>query len=190
MASFFPTRGNPHSWEIKSKDFLTPNNWNRRKKRNFCLEIVNILKRNDCHVYAVSMDKVNATGALPEATYIPLAFQRLIAKFYDEVIANADTGIVVCDWSSYQMDHHITACVGSMIGSRGMDVLRGGITYGSSMALPPLQVADLIAGTFRRCLDGQSHLQSLEAALLPLRYSNRGVRDIYGHPVDSILRLF
>ena len=42
------------------------------------------------------------------------------------------------------MDHHVTQCVVSMTVVRRMDAIVGGVTYGSSAALPPLQVADII----------------------------------------------
>ncbi len=85
-ANFFRPRGNPNSWEIKSVDFLTPNNWRRAYKRRFCFEIAGILGRNGCHVYMVSMEKARAVDALDEAKFLPLALQRLIAKFNNEVV--------------------------------------------------------------------------------------------------------
>lgn len=138
----------------------------------------------------VSMEKARAVDALEEAKFLPLALQRLLAKFNDEIICGATTGSIVLDWSTHQMDRHITNCVTAMTVSRSMELLRGGVTYGSSLALPPLQVADLIAGSLRRSLEGQVRLNELAAAFRDLHYANPGQLDINGYPVDSILRLF
>jgi hypothetical protein len=136
------------------------------------------------------MEKARAMDALEEAKFLPLALQRLIAKFNDEIVCGATTGSVVLDWSTHQMDRHITNCVTAMSVTRSLELLRGGVTYGSSLALPPLQVADLIAGTLRRSLEGQAYLDDLADAFRNLRYENAGAVDINGYPVDSILKLF
>lgn len=151
---------------------------------------MNILRRNCCHVYAISLEKAKAAGPLDESRFVPLAFQRLLAKFNDEVARNANTGSLVCDWSTHQLDRHLTNCVTSMVVAQQMHLMRGGVTYGSSLALPPLQVADLIAGTFRRSLEGQAYLDDLADLFSQLRYANPGQVDVLGYPVDSILRLF
>lgn len=186
----FPNRGNPNDWEIKSVDYIDSNNWKRKKKRRFCLDIARILRSQGCYVYAVSMQKANATDVLNEEKFVPLAFQRLIAKFNDEVTSFDTTASIVCDWSTHQMDRHLTKCVTAMIVSRYMFRLRGGITYGSSLALSPLQVADLIAGTLRRNLEGHKELDELAEAFRELRYTNAGQRDAFGYSVDSVFKLF
>jgi hypothetical protein len=150
----FPNRGSPNDWEIKSADYIDSNNWKRQKKRQFCFAFPRILRANGCYVYAVSLEKAKANDALKEEKFVPLAFQRLIAKFNDEINTADTTGSIVCDWSTHQMDRHLTNCVNAMIFTKYMVRLRGGVTYGSSHALPPLQVADLIAGTLRCSLEG------------------------------------
>lgn len=160
-ARFFPKRGKPHEWEAKSGDFLTPNNWQRAKNRNFCTELVHILQRNDCRVYAISLEKAKAKDELNEEKFVPIMLRRLIGKFNDYVITVNSTGSVVLDWSTHQLDHHITQCVTAMTVVSQMDRLRGGVTYGSSAALPPLQVADILASTFRRNAEGQNHVAVL-----------------------------
>jgi hypothetical protein len=186
-AHFFPHR-DPNTWEIHSQDFLTRNNWQRARKRMFCNEIARILERNACHVYAA--EKAKAQDALEEEKFVPLSFQRLIAKFHSEIINTAKTGSIVCDWSTHQLDRHLTHCVTSMVVSKDLELLRGGMTYGSSKALVPLQVADLIAGAFRRCLEGQHYLDDFMGALANLRYQSPGQTDVHGHPVDSVFKLF
>ena len=189
-SNFLPTNGKPYDWEIKSTDFLTANAWKRAKRRNLCHQVVQILGRLGCRVYAASLEKCKAKDALDETKFFPLAFQRLIAKFNSEIISKADTGSIVCDWSTYKMDHHISQCVTSMVITNKMEFLRGGVTYGSSSALPTLQVADLIGGATRRALEGQGHMDALARDLRELRYTDPGGLDVLGHPVDSILRLF
>jgi len=187
--NFFERR-KPRDWEIKSGDFLSRNDWKRGFKRRFCSEIARILRDNHCSVYAVSMDKARAHDALHEAKFVPLALQALIAKFYEELVDNEETGSIVLDWSTYQMDHHITNCLTAMTVVNEMGRLRGGVTYGSSLALPPLQAADLIAGTMRRSLEGQHRLDPLAAEFTALRYANPGRLDLNGYPIDSIAKLF
>jgi hypothetical protein len=189
-AKHFPNRGNPNEWEIKSADYIDSNNWKRQKKRQFCFAFPRILRATGCYVYAVSLEKAKANDALKEEKFVPLAFQRLIAKFNDEINIADTTGSIVCDWSTHQMDRHLTSCVNTMIFTRYMVRLRGSVTYGSSHALPPLQVADLIAGTFRRSLEGRSDLDALAEAFRDLRYTNPGQRDTFGYSVDSVFKLF
>src|SRR6266849_4058385 len=157
-SKLFPHRGSPNDWEIKSTDYLDSNSWKRKKNRQLCFAIPKILRAQGCYVYSVSIEKAKANDTLLEEKFVPLAFQRLIAKFNDEINSADTTGSVVCDWSTHQMDRHLTSCVTAMAVSRYMFRLRGGVTYGSSRALNPLQAADLIAGTLRRSLEGQSHL--------------------------------
>lgn len=54
----------PHEWEVKSDAFLTPNNWQRAKKRNFCFELASILRRNSCRVHVITLEKAKANDAL------------------------------------------------------------------------------------------------------------------------------
>jgi hypothetical protein len=187
---FFRARGRPHEWEMKNTDFLTANAWNRSRNRGLCFEICTILKRNQCRVFVASLEKARANDALDEAKFFPLAFQRLVAKFNAEVVRSAGTGTVICDWSTHQMDRHLTNCISSLIITRNMDLLRGGVTYGSSKALVPLQVCDLIAGAIRRSLEGQTHIDPLADRFRELRYLEAGQTDVLGYPIDSILSLF
>lgn len=123
-SNFYPKRGtpigNPHSWEVKSSDYLTHNAWNRKKTRQFCMELGNILRRNQGSVYAVALEKRLAKPPLDESTYVPLAFQRLVVKFMEELAYCNTTGTVVCDWSTHRLDRHIANCVQSMVAARGL----------------------------------------------------------------------
>jgi hypothetical protein len=192
-AAFFPQRagGRPNMWELKSKDFLTPNAWKRKKNREFCYELVRILQRSNCSVYAVGAEKARATRPLAETWLVPLMFQRITAKFLDEVAVRGDgTGSIVCDWSSYKLDGHISTCVGSYAVSRGYDQVIGGVTYGSSHSFTVIQAADLIAGAFRISYEGGAHLGTLIARLSQLQYSRAGIQCVEGFPMTSIFRVF
>jgi hypothetical protein len=191
-AKYFPSKGNgdPHSWELKSADLLTPKNWKRRTNREFVREMVRILRRCDARVYGVTALKARAMKAVDESWLVPLMIQRMATKFYAEVQQRQTTGMIVCDWSTYKLDDHIARCVGSMVATRRMREMRGGVTYGSSHAVPPLQAADIIVSTFRRSREGQAHLSRIHADLQQLRYSHPTERDIDNHPVDSIVSLF
>jgi hypothetical protein len=189
-AGFFGAKGKPYDWEVKSTDFLTSNAWNRANKRGLCFEIVRILKRNDCQVYAATMEKAKAIDSLDELKYVPLLFQRLVANFESQVANEANTGTIVCDWSTHKLDHHISNCTTSLVIANRLNLPRGGVTYGSSSSLIPLQIADLIAGAFQRRLAGQLHLSDFVSTLEDLRYTNPGFTDFRGYPIDSIQNLF
>jgi hypothetical protein len=136
------------------------------------------------------MEKAKAIDELNEMKYLPLLFQRLLANFESQVANEANTGSIVCDWSSYKLDHHISNCVTSLVITNRLKLLRGGVTYGSSSSLIPLQIADLIAGAFQRHLAGQSHLAEFVSELEKMRYTNPGSTDFRGYPIDSVQHLF
>ena len=182
----FAAKRKPYEWEVKSGDFLTLNNWNRAKKRDFCFELASILQRSRCRVRAITLEKAKAKDALTEEKFVPVMLQRLIGKFHHQITGDNDTGSVVLDWSTHQMDHHITQCATSMAVVQRMDALVGGVTYGSSAALLPLQVADIIASTFRRHAEGQPHVADLAAAFHALRYSSPDHVDDYGQAMSSV----
>jgi Protein of unknown function (DUF3800) len=192
-AKFFPTRGagRPNDWELKTADFLKRNPWQRKKNRDFCYELVRILRRSDCSVYAVAAEKARATRTLDETWLVPLMYQRLTAKFIDEVSQKADSpGAIVCDWTSYKLDHHISACVQSYAVSRGYHELLGGVTYGSSSSFTAIQAADLISGAFRIWYEGGTHLDGLIEQLTALQYQRAGARCVEGFPMTSVFRIF
>jgi hypothetical protein len=192
-AAHFPlrARGRPNAWELKTKDFLTPNAWKRKRNREFCYELVRILRRLDCSVYAVIAEKTRAGRRLSETWLIPLMYQRMTAKFIDEVdYKTAGTGSIVCDWSAYKLDNHVSACVQSYAVSRGYTQMIGGVVYGSSHSFTAIQAADLIAGAFRISYEGGAHLATLISRLSGLRYERVGANCVEGFPLTSVFRLF
>lgn len=192
-AGFFPLRakGRPNEWELKTVDFLVRNAWQRRKNREFCYELISILGRSGCSVYAAAAEKRRARTELKETWLVPLMFQRATAKLYDEMQQTGDaTAMIVCDWSSYKLDRHISNCVGSYAVSRGLDGVFSGVSYASSASTPLIQAADLIAGAFRISYEGGSHLDPLIARLGALRYARAGVKCVGGYPMESVFKVF
>jgi len=190
-ARHFPRRGKPTDWELKSVDFLTKNAWNRANNRRFAFEVVDILKRDRCTLYAACFDKALATKPLDEGWVVPLAFQRLAAKFDAELAAAGTRGVIMCDWSTHALDRHVSDCVQSFVLTRGLaSTIIAGVTYGSSRSLIPIQVCDLVAGAFRMWLEGARRLDRLVAELNALRFCRPGVSDALGLPVDSVVNLF
>jgi len=186
-AATFPDRGNPNEWELKSKDFVLENAWARRKNRDFCLQLARVLGECECSVYVVAAEKSRAQRPSRDRWLVPLMFQRLLAKFAVE--AGADNSMIVCDWGSYKLDHHISACVQSYAVPRGLSLI-GGVTYASSESFTTIQVADLISAAFRHSYEGRTHASTLIAELLRLRFSRPGSVCLEGHPLDSIFRVF
>jgi len=192
-AGFFPHRGKgrPNDWELKSVDFLVRNAWQRKNNRDFCYELVSILGRSGCTIYAAAADKSRARKALSETWLVPLMYQRATAKLYDEMQQTGNgTAMIVCDWSTYKLDHHVSNCVGSYAVSRGLEGVFSGVSYASSSSTPLIQVADLIAGAFRISYEGGSHLDPLMAKLSSLRYARAGAKCVGGYAMDSMFRVF
>jgi hypothetical protein len=59
-----------------------------------------------------------------------------------------------------------------MVLTNKLDSIRGGVSYGSSHALVPLHIADIIAGSFRRFLEGHTYHQNLVNRLRVLHYAD------------------
>jgi hypothetical protein len=190
-ASIYPSRGDgkPNAWEIKSKDFLTVNSWQRAKARKLCFELARSLHTNNGYVYSISLDRRNLTDPPVEEKFVPLMLQRLIFTFHDQVANRGNSGSVVLDASTHELDQHITKCISSMVVSKQMTELIGGVTYGKSAALPPLQVADIIASVFRREAEGETHVADLAAEFRKLAYTRPEALDAYGNPIFSIGRV-
>ncbi len=191
-AKFFPSRasGRPNAWELKTVDFLVRNSWQRKKKREFCYELVSILGRSSCSVYAVAAEKARADKPLGEDWLVPLMYQRLITKLVDETRRAGQSAMIVCDWSNYKLDHHISTCVGSYTTSRGLGEIIGGVTYASSSSFTVIQACDLIAGAFRIWYEGGTHLDPLITKLMELQYQRPGEQCMEGYPMESVFRVF
>lgn len=189
-AMHFPGRGKPAKWEVKSEDFTTPNAWNRAKNRQFCFEVVSILKRNECTVYAAWLNKANASQPLHQDWAVPLCFQVLASKFERELVEWGTHGTIVCDWSTYPLDRHVSNCVQSFVLKHGITSIVGGVSYGSSRSLVPVQACDLIVSVYRRFAEGGTYLQDLMDAIRGLVRNRSTERDVTGHSCVSEVKLF
>lgn len=166
---------------------MSKNAWNRANNRRFCAELVDILSKNSCSVYAVHFEKAAAKHPIDEDWVVPLSFQRLAEKFACELTAQRTIGTVVCDWSTHSLDRHVSNCVQSHVIAQNLRSIIGGVTYGSSQSLVPIQVCDLISGTFRISEEGGLHLAKLRQDLEALP---NGVVDRRGFSPRSVSKLF
>jgi hypothetical protein len=186
----FPGRGKPWKWEVKGEDFLTANAWKRSKHRQFCSELVGILRRNECTVYATWVVKANATKPLDQNWVVPLCFQRLAAKFERELVEWGTHGAIVCDWSTYPLDRHVSNCVQSFVLKHEITSIVGGVSYGSSRSVATIQACDLIVGAYRRFAEGQTHLRDFVDSLRGLVRNRNGETDALGRPSVSECQIF
>lgn len=165
---FYPGRGIPQSWEIKSSDIIKPNPWRRRKNRDFCSEVVRLLRVSRATTYAVTIAKSRMNHPMTLSTSVPLQLQILAEHFAAECETLRRTGIVIADWSGHQHDQHVSECVASFVASCGLP-LHPAVYYGSSHSTQAIQVADLIAGVRRRRAEGDGALTTLDSELAAIR---------------------
>ena len=165
---FFPGRGHPTEWEIKAKRTITPNPWNRRKNRDFVTELVRIIGQLDCTVYTASIDKKRMHHQMSLRTTMPLLLQGLVEHFAVECAYHNETGLLVSDWSSHNLDAHASGCVASFVASRRLP-LHPSVYYANSLTTQAIQVADLVAGITRRVVEGDTRLYTLGQDLANVR---------------------
>jgi hypothetical protein len=166
--AFFPGRGLPQTWEIKSPEIIKPNPWKRSKNRRFSDEIVRLLSTMGATTYAATIDKSRMKHAMSLATSMPLQLQLLAEHFAAECQALGRTGMLISDWSGHQHDQHASHCVASFVASSHLP-LHPGVYYGSSHSIEGIQVADLIAGIRRRTTEGDHNLDNVDEAVANIR---------------------
>ncbi len=166
--AFYPGRGLPHSWEIKSPGIIKPNPWRRAKNRHFCEEVVRLLTTMGTTTYAATIDKSRMKHPMTLATSMPLQLQILAEHFAAECQALGRTGMLISDWSGHQHDQHASQCVASFVASYRL-LLHPGVYYGSSHSIEGIQLADLISGIRRRATEGDHNLGELDEALSSIR---------------------
>ena len=165
---FFPGRGHPTEWEIKAKRTIPPNPWKRRKNRDFVAELVRILGQLDCTVYTASIDKARMHHQMGLRTTMPLLLQGLVEHFAVECAYHNETGLVVSDWSSHNLDAHASGCVASFVASRRLP-LHPSVYYANSLTTQAIQVADLVAGITRRVVEGDTRFHTVGQDLANVR---------------------
>ena len=169
---FYPNRGDPANWELKSGRTLVPNEWKRSKNRQFLDEAMRILSDLDCTVYTVSIDKRRLIHSMELRTTVPLQIQGLVEHFSVECTTQHETGLIVSDWSNHGLDAHASQSVGSFVISRRLP-LHPTVYYANSLNSHPIQVADLIAAVRRRAIEGDTNLQPLDDQLAAITGSHR-----------------
>jgi hypothetical protein len=177
---FFPARGRPSSWEIKSTDFIKPNPWRRAKNRKFLAELVRILGTVGATTYSATIVKSHLIHPMTLATTMPLQLQCLVEHFDAECKALGAVGMIVSDWSSHQYDQHASTCVASFVASKHLNV-HPAVYYASSHANEAIQVADLIAAIRRRSAEGDANMVRLESTIQALHPPLAFVRTTLGH---------
>lgn len=161
---YFPKRGRPQTWEIKSADYVKPNPWKRANTRSFCFEIARILGSVEATVFSVTLDKSRLKHAMKLRTSMPLQLQCLVEHLDVECRARGSVGMIVSDWSAQHLDQHAIRCVASYAASQRLSI-HPSVYYASSYSNEGVQVADLIAAVQRRCVEGDERLQALRDTL-------------------------
>ncbi len=161
---FYPARGVPLAWEIKSTDIVKPNPWKRSKNRNFVDEVARILESVGGTAYATTIVKSRMHHPMTLATTMPLQLQYLVEHFDAECRNMGTMGMVVADWSSHQYDQHASQCVASFVASRKLTV-HPCVYYASSHSCEGIQVADLIAAVRRRTVEGDQRFKSVQSTM-------------------------
>ena len=154
---FFPSRGVPQAWELKSSQIIKPNPWKRSKNRKFCDELVRLARTLGGTAYSATIVKANMNHPMSLETTMPLQLQALVEHFDAECQALGRMGMVVADWSSHQHDQHASRCIASFVASRGL-MFHPGVYYASSHSNEGVQAADIIAGVRRRAVEGDANL--------------------------------
>lgn len=165
---FYPSRGVPQGWEIKSTGLVKPNPWNRANNRNFAYELARIVRDLGGTLYAATIDKANMHHPMTLATTMPLQLQCLVEHFEVECRATNSLGMVIADWSTHQFDQHASRCVASFAVSRKLRV-HPGVYYASSHGNEGVQVADVVAAVRRRAVEGDVAMQTFDAHLASVR---------------------
>lgn len=167
-AHYFPERGRPSSWELKSSVLLTPRGWRNRKNRALVLEAVQILEGLDCTVYTASIDKARMHHSMATKASLPMQMQRLVEHFAVECLHRKEIGLVVMDRSEQRQDAHVSHCVASYVTSKNLP-LHPVVHYVDSMTSEPTQAADLISAARRRTIEGTPGMHVLNTQLANLR---------------------
>ena len=170
---FFPDRGQPARWEIKASETIRPNRWNRQKNRSLVNEVVRILQDLKCTTYTASVDKTQLRHPMQQRTTMPLQLQALVEHFAVECSLFGETGLVVMDRSNHSIDAHASHCVASYVTSHDLP-LHPTVYYADSVTSQAIQLADLIAGSRRRVVEGDAALRTLDKTLAALGPSALG----------------
>lgn len=139
---YYPKRGQPQTWEVKSSDYVRPNPWKRANNRRFCFEVARILGSVGATVFTATINKSRLKHPMGLKTSMPLMVQCLVEHLDVECRSSQRTGVVVSDWSAHHLDDHASQCVASFAAAKRLSV-HPSVYYASSFANEGIQVADL-----------------------------------------------
>lgn len=186
---FFPQRGQPQAWEVKSADIVKPNPWKRSKNRAFVQEAIRLIQIMGGTMFSATIVKGNMNHPLTLATTMPLQMQALVEHFDAECRTLDRTGMVVADWSSHHHDQHASRCVASFAASRRL-AIHPCVYYVSSHSNEAIQVADLVAAVRRRVAEGDQQLAPVDLQLASIRRTVCPSLTVQGRRFTNWITLF
>ena len=163
-ALHFSRRGSPANWELKASQLIRPNPMRRRNNRRLILEVIQCLVGLDCTVYSVSIDKRNLHHAMHLDVSMPLQFRVLAEHFAAECSFLGETGLIVSDRSSDSLDALVSRSIASFVTGTNLP-LHPSVYFADSLSSQAIQVADIVAGTRRRTIEGDTGLREIDSAL-------------------------
>ncbi|MXY78926.1 MAG: DUF3800 domain-containing protein [Chloroflexi bacterium] len=163
----------------------------RSKNSRFLAEVDRINRELDCNVYSVSINKSRMHHDMTLKTTMPLQLQALVEHFAVECGARNETGVIVSDWSSHDLDAHASKSVASFVAARRLP-LHPSVYYANSLNSHAIQVADLVAGIRRRVIEGDPNLGPFDAELRAVRAlpADRKLTTCAGRPYTNSISLF
>ena len=99
---------------------------------------------------------------------MPLQFQALVQHFAVECAHHHESGLIVMDRSNDSLDAHVSNCVASYVTSHRLP-LHPTIYYADSTTSHAIQISDLISGSHRRAIEGDSNMHDLDRTLAAIR---------------------
>ena len=188
---FFRHLGDPSTWEVKATSAVRPYALRRSRNRQFLAEVMRILSELDCTVYTVSINKSRMHHAMTLRATMPLQLRALVEHFAVECAARGETGLIVSDWSSHDLDAHASKYVAGFVTARRLP-LHPGVYYADSLSSHAIQVADLIAGARRRVIEGDRNLQQFDAEIGAIRAlpTDTKLTTHAGRPYSNRISLF
>jgi hypothetical protein len=186
---FYPHRGAPQTWEVKSTDYVKPNPWKRSKNRQFVYELTRIVRDLGGTAYAATIVKVRMKHPMTLSTTMPLQLQCLVEHFAAECQRLNAMGVVVADWSSHQFDQHASRCVASFAAARKLPI-HPCIYYASSHSNEAVQVADVVAAVRRRAAEGDPSMAAVDSDLAGIRAAIAVAPTVTGRAYSNYVNVF
>ena len=186
---YFPHRGSPQDWEVKSSNLVRPNEWKRAKNRDFVNEVLRISLGVGATSYSVCIEKAKMMHPMTLTTTMPLQLQALVEHFDAECRQRSRLGLVVVDTSNHQLDQHASKCVSSFVVSRKLG-LHPVVYYAGSKSCEAIQVADLMAAIRRRAVEGDANMLAVASQMAVIGPSGAVVPTFAGRAFSSQIDLF